>query len=124
MSERSPVEARPITATEVAAFFPEGKRPTVRGLAFFIGGNLSGIGGIVKEGNVWVAFSDIKKGVSVPDITVWRMAKLVMNGVVKQMPGAVYCNVSKDNPHGRKWAKMLGFKLYGETETIEVYRWN
>lgn len=117
------VETRPITATEVVAFF--GSRPpfTIRGMAFYIGGNLVGIGGVRNENGVWLAFSDIRKDVKVPAITIWRHAKRVVKEIVSEMQAPVYAVVDKQNKLGRKWANGLGFKLCSESDEVEVYRW-
>lgn len=117
------IETRPITATEVTAFF--GAKPpfTIKGMAFYNGGKLAAIAGVKHNGKFWVAFSDIRKDVSLPAITIWRHAKLVIEEVVSKMRAPVYAIVEKNNPLGRKWAEGLGFSLYMDDGDKEIYRW-
>lgn len=117
------VETRPITATEVVAFFGARTPYTIKGLAFYIGGNLVGLGGVRRENGVWLAFSDIKKDVNVPAITIWRHARRVVKEIVSEMRAPVYAIVEKQNRLGRKWATGLGFQLHSEYDEVEVYKW-
>lgn len=81
---------------------------TVRGLAFFVDGELSGIGGVQYSKDGILAFSEIKEGVTVSKATVWRCTKLVMEMIDKRkLP---VCAISDpDHKTAPSFLERLGF---------------
>lgn len=104
---RNTLRWEPLTAAHVQAVMGMDFDFPYHGLAFFWCGKLAGFGGVALCAGQWVAFSDIAKDVTVPDIAVWRCAKLVMKEVVRTMEGPVFAGVA---PSSVKWATLLGFQ--------------
>lgn len=101
----------PLTEAHILAFFGTGCPYTLKGVAFYWCDKLAGIGGVALQQGRWVAFSDIDGAVKVPDIVIWRCAKLVMREIVMQMDAKVFASVA---PQSHKWATLLGFKQCDE----------
>lgn len=101
-----------LTQAHFMALFGHEFDAPFHGIAFFWCDKLAGFGGVALHDGQWVAFSDIAKGVTVPDIAIWRCARRVMKEIVSVMEGPVFAGVA---PESSKWARLLGFRqLQGE----------
>lgn len=115
--QRENLRWEPLTDELIRDFFHKEYPYPFRGLAFYWCDKLAGVGGVAFENGVWVAFSDIGETVKVPDIVIWRCAKLVMREILSTMDGPVFAGVV---PNSAKWATLLGFK---PTEKEELFVW-
>lgn len=113
---RDALRWEPLTEAHVTALFDRPCPYLLKGVAFYWCDKLAGIGGVALQQGRWVAFSDIDGAVTVPDIAVWRCAKLVVREIVSKMTVPVYAEVA---PSSHKWAKLLGFEQIDE----EVFAW-
>ncbi len=113
---RNNLRWEPLTEAHVVEIFGHPCPYMLKGLAFYWCDKLAGIGGVALQHGHWVAFSDISTAVKVPDIVVWRCAKLVIKEMVAPMHRKVYASVA---PKSHKWARLLGFEQRDE----ELFEW-
>lgn len=92
-----------------------GEKPvySVKALAFFYDGELAGIGGYKIHNGSYVAFSDIKKGVEAPKLTIYRCALIIMD-LIKSKGLPMFA--SAENP---ELCERLGFERFNG----DLYKW-
>lgn len=115
------IEIRPATAADVLAFFGRSPQKTMQAVVVIKDGELSAFAGVTIERNQIIAFSDVKDGVRVPNITVWRCAKAIMK-YIRGRQAPVFAIASPDIPRSGRFLQTLGFTYVGPCESGNVYR--
>ena len=82
---------------------------TIKGMSFFLGDDLVAIAGVRYDGNFFTVFSDIKDGIIVPDITIWRATRVFMK-TIDNMKCDVYATPDINMPNAARFLKRLGFR--------------
>lgn len=97
------VTYKPATQSDIIEFY--GARPShsIKALAFYVDGELAGLGGWKMENGSYVIFSEIKSGIVVEKATIFRCAKVILD-MVSEEGCPMYA--STENP---KFLEKLGF---------------
>lgn len=106
------VTYRLATAEDIEAVTGQKTPYTVMAYAFFLDGEPAGLGGYKLENGNFVVFSDIKKDVKAPKMTVYRCVRKVMD-MIKAKGLPMYAMA--ENP---ELCERLGFKRI----TGDVYK--
>lgn len=107
---------RPATASDIHEFYGRTTASSLRALAIEWNGGLAGIAGVTIEPNGFTFFSDMKPGIYPPKITIWRVAREIMEWVkTLRLP----VGASTDNPH---FLDRLGFRFVGDFNEKKLYR--
>lgn len=103
------LEIRPLTADYIMEFHGLSAMPySARGYAFFLDGDLVGMGGVRFHGPYFIAFSDIKENVKVEKATVYRCALEVMK-LIRDMGIKTVAICNNDVPSAPKFLAHLGY---------------
>jgi hypothetical protein len=123
MRHNPSVDIRPITHEHVCAFYETDTPPvTVKGLSFFLDGELAAIGGVRYERGYFIAFSDIKPGVTVSKATVYRCGLEVMK-FIKGIGIPVVAMADERLESAPRFLEHLGFEHKRSDPNGEVYTW-
>lgn len=123
MTKPDPVIIRPIKSDDILAFYGHGLRRTVKGWAVDYNGDLAAICGVTIGRGPVVAFSEIRPGLDVPKITVWRTAKKLMQNIEDQGFKMVFALASPKLPGAPAFLERLGFVHDESSARGEVYKW-
>jgi hypothetical protein len=123
MNRNKSVEIRPVTHDDICAFFETDSPPfTVKGLSFFLEGELVAIGGVRYERGYFIAFSDIKPGVTVSKATVYRCGLEVMK-FIKDLGIPVVAMADENLESAPRFLTHLGFEYKRSDPNGEVFTW-
>jgi len=104
------IEIKPSTAEDVALFFGRTLPRTIQAVSVWRDGQLDAIAGVAIEEGKIEAFSDIRKGISVPKITVYRVAKEIMK-MIRTRKTQVFAIADPNIPTSERFLESLGFTL-------------
>lgn len=111
---------RPVTSEDMRRFYGSHER-TVRAVAVELDGELVCIAGVAIEKGKIEAFSDLREGIDVPKITIYRYAHKIMRWIMDlQLPVMVTSNPERPNSH--RFLVSLGFEPVGSEGEITIYR--
>lgn len=112
------IEIKPLTLNDYIGFYKEKPPHTVRGYSISQDGNLAAIIGALVHKEQLVLFSDIKDGVSVSAIVIWRWAKRALSGFNdSKLP------VYTTSPNSGRLLESLGFIFEGDTKYGKLYKY-
>lgn len=113
MKGGSNVYYRPITINDYNLFYEGQPLPkTIRGISFFLSNEIAGIAGVKHNGLFFTVFSEIKDGIIVPQITVWRATMIVMD-MIKDFKCDLYAIPNPEIERAPLFLDRLGFKDVG-----------
>lgn len=119
---RREIVIRPVTRADMEKFYGTHPR-TVRAVAVELDGEVVCIAGVAIEKGRIEAFSDLREGVDVPKITVYRYAHQIMRWIMDlQLPVMVTQNPERSNSH--RFLVSMGFTPVGVENDITIYRLN
>jgi hypothetical protein len=105
----SNVKYKPISLDDYEQFYGDSPLPkSIRGVSFFLDDSIAGVAGIKYDGYYFTVFSDMKDGIIVPPITVWRATKIVMD-MVNNLKCDVYAIKNPDIEGACAFLNRLGF---------------
>lgn len=111
------VQYRPITVADFDQFYGADRpRGTVKGIAFLIDGEVSGVAGVELRNGFFYAFSDIKENANVGKLTIWRCA-VMMRDWLRGLGVDVYACASIGSD---RFLMRLGFIRKGEFFVMEA----
>lgn len=103
------VKYKPISLDDYKEFYGDRPLPkSIRGFSFFVDNSIAGIAGIIYDGSYFIVFSEMKDGIIVPQLTVWRVTKIVMD-MVKNLKCDVYAIKNPDIEGACAFLNKLGF---------------
>jgi hypothetical protein len=105
------VELKPITVSDYVHFFKEHPKRTIRGYSFFLNGEMVAVFGAILEKEGTMLFSDMKDGIDVPKITIYRWSKKALE-LIDDMKQPLYATTL----HAGKFLDRLGFCYRGNTK--------
>lgn len=117
------IEIRPITSQDILAFYGHGLRETVRGWSVYLDGELAAICGITIGHGIMVAFSEVKPGLEVPKITIWRTANDLMDRIKTLGYKRFFAVASPSIPGAPAFLERLGFIHVESSVRGEVFKW-
>ncbi len=121
MSHNPRLEVKPATADDIKSFYKIETIPcSVRALAFFYDGALSGLGGVRFEHGMFIVFSDILENVQAPRATILRCGFMVLE-MARSMNIPLIAHRNKDLPNADRFLSVLGFEHYMTTEDGDFY---
>lgn len=112
------VEIKPITVNEYILFFKEEPKRTIRGYSFFLNGHIVAVFGALLDKDGTMLFSDVKDGLSVPAIIVWRWAKRALE-MIDDMRQPLYAT----SKNSERFLLSLGFVFRGDTKYGKLYEY-
>jgi len=112
------VELKPITIADYIGFFKEQPRRTIRGYSFFLNGEIVAVFGALLDKDGTMLFSDVKNGLGVSPIIVWRWAKRAL-GLIDDMKQPLYATSQKSE----RFLLSLGFVFRGDTKYGKLYEY-
>jgi len=118
MTECSRIEIKPITIADYVRFFDKQPDRTIRGYSFYFDGEMIAVFGALLDKDATMLFSDIKKGIDVPKITIWRSAKKAL-ALIDDMKQPLYANSQSSG----KFLCSLGFRFHGDTKYGKLYQY-
>jgi hypothetical protein len=110
------IEIRPTIAADFPAVCNRVNHLTVKAFTVLSDGEPVAIAGVTIERDKFIAFSDIKEGVSAPKMTIWRTAKKLAEHIKELGLPAI---ATTDNG---KFLESIGFQYAGNTENKGIYR--
>ena len=117
------VEIRPARIEDFYALY--GKLPplTCQALTVVYGGEVAAMAGTTLAECGYVIHMDIKQGISVPKIKIWRYVKKIM-AMISQGKSVIYAGADDKYPNSGKFLRKLGFEyLCDDEEGGEVFIW-
>lgn len=117
------VEIKPITKADIYEFYGRGLPNTCRGWSVYVDQELAAICGVTIGKGIVVAFSEIKKDVQVPNITIWRTAKKVMERISGLGFSTVYAVAQPHLSTAPSFLARLGFQHQESSVRGEVFKW-
>ena len=112
------IEVKPITENEYILFFKEEPKRTIRGYSFFLNGHIVAVFGALLNKDGTMLFSDVKEGLSVPPILVWRWAKRALK-LIDDMGQPLYATSQKSE----RFLLSLGFSFRSDTKYGKLYEY-
>jgi hypothetical protein len=112
------VEIRPITIVDYVNFFKEQPARTIRGYSFFLNGEQVAVFGALLDKNATMLFSDVKEGLSVHPVIVWRWAKRALE-LINDMRQPLYAT----SKNSERFLLTLGFVFRGDTKYGKLYEY-
>lgn len=101
----------PITVDDYQSFFGRPPERTIRGYAFWMDGEVKAVFGALLGDKATMLFSDMKSGIELPAITVWRWAKSALEQI-DDMRQPLYATSERSG----KFLRSLGFQhMAGKT---------
>lgn len=116
------IEILPSTIDDIK-FFHERLDHTVRAWSVFYNGELASIAGVEITGEVMLAFSHIRDGLSVDKIQIWRAALVIWEKIKGLGYPQMYAIADKDIPKSGQFLKRLGFIKMDTTPMGDRYLW-
>ena len=105
------VEIKPITLADYRHFFGDEPKRTIRGYSFFLDGDMVAVFGAILERDGTMLFSDMKAGIGVPKITIYRWSKKALK-LIDDMKQPLYATTLGAG----KFLSSLGFEYRGDTK--------
>jgi hypothetical protein len=112
------VELKPITVADYEAFFKKKPDRTIRGYSFFLDGEMVAVFGALLSNGATMLFSDMKAGLNVPAITVWRWAKRSLS-LIADMRQPLFATSESSG----RFLNSLGFTFRGDTKCGKLYEY-
>lgn len=114
------VELKPITHDDYVKFYDKQPSHTIQGYSIFLNGDLVAVFGVLVQDkkNARIMFSDIKKDIDVPKMTIWRWSKKAM-----QMLDHIRLPIYAYTRGSEKYLESLGFCYHADTEYGKLYRY-
>lgn len=112
------IEIKPITIADYVLFFGKQPESTIRGYCFYLDGEVVAVFGAVLSKDVTMLFSDVKKEINVPKITIWRWAKKAL-GWIDDMRQPLYATSESSG----KFLNSLGFRFHSDTKYGKLYEY-
>ena len=112
------IEIKPITISDYVEFFGVKPERTIRGYCFYLNGERVAVFGALIDKKVTMLFSDMRDGIDVPKITIWRWAKKAL-GMISDMKQPMYATSKSSG----KFLTSLGFRFYGDTKYGSLYEY-
>ncbi len=113
------IEIRSITHDDYVEFYNKQPARTLQGYSIFLDGELVAVFGVlIEKKNVRIMFSDIKKGISVPKMTIWRWSKKAM-AMLNDIKLPIYAYTNNSG----KYLQSLGFCYHADTKYGKLYRY-
>lgn len=111
------IEIRPTIAADFPVVCRRPNDKTVKAFTVVRDGEPVAIAGVTIEKDKFVAFSDVKEGVTAPKMTIWRTAKKLADLIKNLKLPAITAPV-----HTGKFLQSLGLECAGECEQGQIYR--
>lgn len=111
----SGVYYRSLTIDDYNVFYNGQPLPkTIRGISFFLNNEIVAVAGIKNDGLYFTVFSDVKDGIIVPQMTVWRAAMIVAD-MIDHFKCDLYARPDEKIERAPFFLERLGFKkdVYG-----------
>ena len=106
------------TEDDLVAYYGQKPPFSIKGIIFFVDGEMAAIGGWKIQNHRYVVFSEIKEGVKVEKATVFRCAKVIMK-MVSEKGCPMYAATEN-----HKFLEKLGFKPFETvSDNKEFYEW-
>lgn len=102
------IEIKAITIDDYVRFFKEQPKRTIRGYAFFIDNEIVAVFGALLHKDGTMLFSDVKEGLEVSPIIIWRWAKRALK-LIDDMKQPLYATSKKSG----RFLESLGFSWCG-----------
>ena len=115
------IEIRPANAADLLSFYGKPSAKTVRAFCISKNGEVGAIAGITISPEIITFFSDMKDGVEVPKMTVWRVSKEIVRRV-RKMNLPIYAIENCNKPTAKRFLERLGFVFYAEDNGEQQYR--
>ena len=113
------IEIKPITHEDYVKFYNKQPERTIQGYSILLNGELVAVFGVLMEKkNVRIMFSDMKKDINVPKMTIWRWSKKAM-AMLNDIKLPIYAYT--DN--SEKYLQSLGFCYHADTKYGKLYRY-
>ena len=109
------IEIRPAIASDFDEVCGSRNHVTVRAFTVTRNGEPVAIAGITLERGQFVAFSDIKEGVTAPKMTIWKTARKLAE-LIKGLNLPAISTTSNG-----KFLESMGFQYRGESEDKQIY---
>lgn len=120
MTGNSGISYKPIELSEFQAFYPDYKlERSIRGMAFYLNGELSGVAGVKYEKGFFYGFYDMKENVNINKQTMWRCA-LLFKSFIKSMGFDVYACANESIARAPLFLSRLGFKKLDGLYVLEA----
>lgn len=103
------VTYRPITLDDYRQFYGDlVLLRSIRGISFFLDHSIIGVAGVRYDGSYFTVFSEMKDGIIVPHVSVWRATKIVMK-MVDDLKCDVYALKNPEIDGASIFLNKLGF---------------
>lgn len=112
------IEIKPITHKDYVLFFKTQPDRTIRGYSFFLNGEIVAVFGALLSKDATMLFSDVKPGLTISPIIVWRWAKRALE-LINDMRQPMYATSDKSS----KFLLSLGFVFRGDTKYGKLYEY-
>lgn len=112
------VELKPITIEDYVHFFKRQPDRTIKGYAFYLDGEMVAVFGALLGKDATMLFSDMKQGIDVPAITVWRWSKKALK-LLEDMKQPLYATSHSSG----KFLNSLGFHYRGDAKCSKLYEY-
>lgn len=110
------IEIRPAKPDDFSAVCNRRADKTVKAFTVIRNGEPVAIAGVTIEKDKFVAFSDIKNGVTAPRMTIWRVARKLADHIKElKLPAFAITNSGK-------FLESLGFEYAGCCDEGDIYR--
>jgi len=112
------VEIKPITHADYVLFFNSQPDRTIRGYSFFLDDEIVAVFGALLHKDGTMLFSDVKEGLNVSPIIVWRWAKRALE-LINDMRQPLYATSQKSE----RFLLSLGFAFRANTKYGKLYEY-
>lgn len=110
---------RPATSDDYMSIYGELPLYLTKAWSVDYDGRLAGIAGVMFQKSTILIFSDIVDNVSVPKITIYKVAQELM----EKISGVTKYGIAVSGGNSCKFLKRLGFELFAYDRGREYYRW-
>ena len=123
MTHNPRLEIRPATIDDIKKFYGMDKLPfSAQCLAFFLDGELSGLGGVRFGNGYSIAFSDIRPDIRVSKMTIYRCALEIMK-MVDAIKTPVVAIKNENLKSAKRLLESLGFVYERSDEEGDIYKY-
>lgn len=114
------IEIRPTTQADIVAFSGHRSQKTIRAFTVLLDGEVTCIAGVTIEPDGVMAFSDLREGLQVPKMTIYRYAKQLADLIRGWgLPAAAVADPNR--PNSDRFLERMGFCYIIDSEEGKVF---